>query len=338
MMKNGIAIAGTIVADVVKTIDEFPGKGMLTSIRSVSPAVGGCVPNTLIDLAKIDPSVPLYAYGSVGDDDYATFVSAEMAKVGINVDGVIREKELPTGFTDVMTVASTGERTFFTMRGANSLFDPDEAFLDTVKADILHAGYILLADGFDAEDPEYGTHLARLLAAAQKRGIRTSVDVVSSTGNLFRAKVLPALRYCDYAIMNEIESCGAAGLEARDENGKLIVENVHAAILAMFEAGVRDTVVVHCPEGGFISRDGKTITAVPSLDLPKGYIKGSVGAGDAFCAATLYGLYMGFDDEKILSFASAAAACNLAAADSVSGMKSRAEIEEMERTFPKQSW
>ncbi len=337
-MKNGIAIAGTIVADVVKTIDEFPGKGMLTSIRSVSPAVGGCVPNTLIDLAKIDPSLPLYAYGSVGDDDYATFVCDEMKKVGINVDGVKRERGKLTGFTDVMTVAETGERTFFTMRGANSVFDPNEDFVFDIEADILHAGYILLSDGFDAEDEEYGTHLARMLAAAQRRGIRTSVDVVSSTGNLFRAKVLPALRYCDYAIMNEIESCGAAGLEARDETGKLIISNVEKAIYAMFDAGVRDTVVVHCPEGGFICHRGGSITAVPSLDLPKGYIKGSVGAGDAFCAATLYGLYMGFDDEKILSFASAAAACNLAAADSVSGMKSREEIEEMERTFPKQSW
>ncbi|MBQ8174761.1 MAG: carbohydrate kinase family protein [Clostridia bacterium] len=337
-MKNGIAIAGTIVADVVKTIDEFPEKGMLTSIRSVSPAVGGCVPNTLIDLAKIDPTIPLYAYGSVGDDDYATFVCNAMKKVGINVDGVKHEKGQLTGFTDVMTVAGTGERTFFTMRGANSAFDPNEDFLFDIGADILHAGYILLADGFDAEDPEYGTHLARLLAAAQSRGIRTSVDVVSSTGNLFRAKVLPALRYCDYAIMNEIESCGAAGLDARDADGKLIVANVEKAIYAMFEAGVRDTVVVHCPEGGFICRRGGQITAVPSLDLPKGYIKGSVGAGDAFCAATLYGLYMGFDDEKILSFASAAAACNLSAADSVSGMKSRAEIEEMERTYSKQSW
>ena len=128
-MKNGIAIAGTIVADVVKTIDEFPGKGMLTSIRSVSPAVGGCVPNTLIDLAKIDPSLPLYAYGSVGDDDYATFVCDEMKKVGINVDGVKRERGKLTGFTDVMTVAETGERTFFTMRGANSVFDPNEDFV-----------------------------------------------------------------------------------------------------------------------------------------------------------------------------------------------------------------
>ena len=337
-MNNGIAIAGTIVADVVKTIDEFPAKGMLTSIRSVSPAVGGCVPNTLIDLAKIDPTIPLYAYGSVGDDDYATFVCSEMKKVGINVDGVKRERGKLTGFTDVMTVAGTGERTFFTMRGANSVFDPDEDFVFDIEADILHAGYILLSDGFDAEDPEYGTHLARMLAAAQRRGIRTSVDVVSSTGNLFRAKVLPALRYCNYAIMNEIESCGAAGLEARDADGKLIVENVEKAISAMFDAGVRDTVVVHCPEGGFICHRGGSITSVPSLELPKGYIKGSVGAGDAFCAATLYGLYMGFDDEKILSFASAAAACNLAAADSVSGMKSREEIEEMEKTYPKQSW
>ena len=46
-------------------------------------------------------------------------------------------------------------------------------------------------------------------------------------------------------------------------------------------------------------------------------------------------LYCGFDDHRILEFASAAAACNLAAADSVSGMRSRAEIEAMEKQYPR---
>ena len=99
--------------------------------------------------------------------------------------------------------------------------------------------------------------------------------------------------------------------------------------------GVGQRVIIHCPEAGFcLSSDG-TYTVVPSLKLPKGYIKGTVGAGDAFCAGCLYGIYHGYTDHDILEFASGAAACNLTAEDSVSGMKDVAYIREMLSTFEK---
>ncbi len=336
-MKNGIAIAGTIVADILKKIDRYPTVGMMTSITDVTYAVGGCVPNTLIDLAVIDPTVPLYAYGSVGPDDNGKFIKDKMKEYSIHVDGVTAKPGDITGFSDVMAAADTGERTFFIMRGANDTFAPDSKFLDGIQADILHIGYILMMEAMDAGDPEYGTRLARLLKEAQERGIRTSVDVISSATALFREKVVPALAYCDYAIMNEIEACGTVHLPARDADGKLIRENIEEAMHAMFRAGVKDTVIVHCPEAGFICRRGGTVSCVPSLSLPKGYIKGSVGAGDAFCAGALYGLYQGYGDEELLAFASAAAACNLSAADSISGMRSQKEIQHMVDTMPRRS-
>ena len=72
---------------------------------------------------------------------------------------------------------------------------------------------------------------------------------------------------------------------------------------------------------------------VASLNIPPEEIKGSVGAGDAYCAACLYGLYKGYNDKKILEFASAAAACNLFAENSVDGMKSAAEIEKLPEKY-----
>ena len=50
--RKGIAIAGNILTDIVKTVDCYPQIGMLANILSVSQAVGGCAPNTSIDLAK----------------------------------------------------------------------------------------------------------------------------------------------------------------------------------------------------------------------------------------------------------------------------------------------
>ena len=175
--------------------------------------------------------------------------------------------------------------------------------------------------------------MARLLHDISKKGIKTSIDVVSEEGNRFQDKIIPALRQCDYAMMNEIESCRVTGLSPRKEDGSIHIENIKATMEEFINYGVREKVIVHCCEAGFIMDKNKKFVCVPSLDLPDGYIKGSVGAGDAYAAACLYGIYNNFDDEKLLEFAAAAAACNLSAPDSVSGMKNKSEIEKLNNTF-----
>ena len=324
--KSGIAIAGNMLTDFVKLVDVYPEKGMLANVISISKAVGGCVPNTIIDLAKIDRSVPLYAYGMVGDDDGGKYITFEMQRNGVDVSGISVSKTTATSFSDVMSVESTGERTFFHHKGANSEFAPKHVPVESLTCKMLHVGYILLLDEFDKKDDEYGTVMARFLKQAQDMGIKTSIDVVSDSGDRFAEKVIPALKYTDNAIMNEIEACGVSGLKPRDENKRLIIDNIKLTMRKILDCGVRERVIIHCPEAGFAMNKSGEFTVVPSVWLPKGYIKGAVGAGDAFCAGCLYGIYNGFTDAEILEFASGAAACNLAAADSVSGMQSKEYI------------
>ena len=97
----------------------------------------------------------------------------------------------------------------------------------------------------------------------------------------------------------------------------------------MIDSGVREKVIIHCKEAGFsLSKDGE-FTKVGSLDVDRSLFKGSVGAGDAFCAGCLYGLYHGWDDRTILRFASGAAVCNLFEVNSIDGMRSKDEINEL---------
>ena len=327
--KNGIAVAGNILTDEVKIIESFPEKGMLVGITAMSRAVGGSVPNTLISLAKIDPTLSLSALGKRGDDEGGRYVQSELQRCGVDTTGILVDPIASTGFSDVMTLRDTGERTFFHNRGANARFVPEDIHLDTLNCRMLHVAYIHLLDGFDAPDPAYGTTLARFLKTAQEEGILTSVDAVSSLNEQFARRILAALPYTDNAVMNEIEACGVSGLPPRDGDGKLIPANIRATMEELMACGVGQRVIVHCPEAGFcLSRDG-TFTVVPSLQLPAGYIKGTVGAGDAFCAGCLYGIYHGYGDAEILEFASGAAACNLAAEDSVSGMRDAEYIREL---------
>ena len=321
--RYGITLAGTLVEDHIKLINDYPKMNMQSTIYSISRAVGGGVPNVGINLAKIDRNIKVNAVGRVGNDSNGHYLIDELRKNGIDVSGVTVSQTAGTSFTDVMTVKETGERTFFHYRGANAEFSPEDVDIANMDCRMIHVAYILMLDALDAEDSQYGTVMARFLKDLQSAGMITSIDVVSDSDGLFAEKVVPALKYTDNAFMNEIEACGISGLPPRDENGKILVENIKKTMEIIMSEGVGQRVIVHCPEAGFCLNQSGEFTVVPSIKLPKGYIKGSVGAGDAFCAGCLYGIYKGFDDKKILEFASGAACCNLSAVDSVSGMRDK---------------
>jgi len=325
-MRRGITIAGNILTDIVKTVDCYPQLGMLANISDISRAVGGCVPNTAINLAKIDSSIPLSAIGKIGNDENGRYLISMLETHGIDCSHISLSDVKPTSFSDVMSLPS-GERTFFHSRGANAEFSIEDIDISALNCEIFHIGYILLLDRFDAPDAEYGTVMARLLHDVQAAGIKTSFDLVSDSGADYKRVVLPALRYCDYAIVNEFESSMLTALSPYNSDGSINTENIKATMRFMAESGVREKVIVHCKNAGFCY-DVKSaeFTAVPSLNIPPEEIKGSVGAGDAFCAAALYGIYNYYTDRELLSFASAAAACNLFSENSVDGMKCLSEI------------
>ncbi|NMA66667.1 MAG: carbohydrate kinase family protein, partial [Clostridiaceae bacterium] len=115
-------------------------------------------------------------------------------------------------------------------------------------------------------------------------------------------------------------------------DGKINEELIKKICEKILEEGVQELVVIHAPQGGWAMTSDMKFFSCPSLKLPPGYIKGSVGAGDAFCAGMLYALYKELSIEESLKIACAAAACNLSEVDSVSGMKN---IEEIKKLYEK---
>ena len=204
--------------------------------------------------------------------------------------------------------------------------------ISKLNCDIFYIGYIRLLDQFDAEDPIYGTVMARFLHDLQKAGIRTSFDVVSDSDPNSGKKIIPALRYADYAIMNEIECESVWGIPS------LNVEGIRQSMQRMGDCGVRSKIVVHAKEAAFLwDVERSELSAVGSLILPAEEIRGSVGAGDAFCAGCLYAFYHGYADGATLEFASGAAACSLFAANAVDGMRSRNEIMELCKKYERRT-
>jgi transcriptional regulator with XRE-family HTH domain len=123
--KKGITVAGNMILDIVKSIAEYPSCGRLAYVSDISYAVGGCAPNTAIDLAKIDPTIPISVIGKVGTDENGRFILSHLQQNGINVNKVSFSYNTPTGFCDVMSIPS-GERTFFCKKGTNATFAPED--------------------------------------------------------------------------------------------------------------------------------------------------------------------------------------------------------------------
>ena len=321
MNGKGIAVAGNMIVDMLYPISGFPKPGELTTITGdVVRSTGGCLCNDIIDLAALDGDLPLTALGRVGDDEAGDLVLQKLrAWPNINLDQVKRGGT--TSFTLVMADEISKQRSFYQCRGANAVFCEADIDWDALDADLLHVGYILLLDALDAPDEECGTKMARLLRTARRRGIRTSIDVVTEAGERFRHLVVPALKYTDYCVINEAEAQATTGVRLVDDAGKLLRRNLPEALARMKALGVSTWAVIHSPEGGFGLDEHDNYVQLPGLRLPEGYIKGSVGAGDAFCSGVLYAAWKGMDLAAALELGTAAAACSLSQPGSTEGMR-----------------
>lgn len=328
-MRQGICVAGNMMVDIKYIINGWPASGELVRIQGEAQRnTGGAVCNTLVALSKLDPDMPLYALGRNGVDTEGDLILKQLcAYSNIDISRVVCEGS--SAFTLVMYDQLSKERTFFSSLGVNACFSEDDVIWDGLDCDILHIGYILLLDALDQPDAEYGSRMARLLCHARQRGMRTSIDVVSEAGDRFRKLVPPALRYCDFCIINEFEAAQTTLVPLRDKAGSLLRENIPVALHHMRELGVSTWAVIHSPEGGFGLDEHDNFFSVDSPCLPDGFIKGSVGAGDAFCAGVLCSAEHGWDLQTGIELGVAAATASLSDASATGGIGSIAQVREL---------
>jgi sugar/nucleoside kinase (ribokinase family) len=309
--RSGILAAGNWIVDHVKVIDLWPSQDALAIIQSETHGNGGSPFNVLIDLARLGAEFPLQGAGMLGTDAAGDWILDICRQHGIDISSMRRTDAAPTSYTDVMTVASTGRRTFFHQRGANALLESSQIQLESSSAKLFHLGYLLLLDRLDEACPTFGTKSAELLHRASELGFVTSADLVSEESGRYRQVVFPALRHLDLLFMNEFEAGHMVDSKIRVGNG-IDREALVSAAQALVQAGVRQWVIIHFPEGIFaVSPNGKRIFQ-PSLNLPTDRIKGATGAGDAVTAGVLFGYLEGLPMETCLVYGiCAAAACLL---------------------------
>ena len=319
-IKKGVTIAGTLIADIFYELDTYPNEGFLSTVRESSFNIGGSG-NLILDLAKLDSKLIVKACAIVGNDEHGKELLDCLGKYP-NIDTENITVEGDSSVTMVMNARDTKQRTFFFVPGASDVFCEDYINWNNIDTKIFHLEYLLLMKKVDSTDYEFGTHGAKILKQARERGMITSIDVVSEQGDRAKSIVSSALKYTDICCINESEAEAVTGISLL-ENDELSSEKMFLAVEKIKEFGVSKWIVIHAPKCAFgYDCESGEFVRVESLKLPDGYIKGSTGAGDAYCSGILYGFHQGFDIKASMELARACAACSLSENNGTEGMRS----------------
>ncbi|MGC6248449.1 carbohydrate kinase family protein [Bisgaard Taxon 45] len=308
--RNGILAIGNLLVDRALLISDYPQESMLATISNMELHCGGGCTNVLFNLAKLDPHLPLFLAGGIGQDGEGQLILQQAKQHHINVDNVV-ELNLPTSFTDVMINSQTGERTFFHYVGAMAEYQAAHILQIDHPAKIAHIAYLpLLPKLLDVEV------LKHTLTCLQQKGFLISIDLVSvANKQIFTQQILPILPYVDYVIINDIEAKWLTNAEKSDSSQQLLLQMAQQLI----EQGVRNTVIVHDPKWAVaINKCGEKI-AVPSYWVEKQHIVSTLGAGDAFCTGVLYGLHNNLPLLEVLKLGHGLAYFNLFSVSATGG-------------------
>jgi sugar/nucleoside kinase (ribokinase family) len=307
-MRKGILAGGNWVIDQIKIIDSYPGEEELVCIIDEYSSNGGSAYNVLKDLSKLGAPFPLEGIGLVGNDPNGRYILDECTRLSINTTQIRETNCALTSYTDVMSVKSTGKRTFFHCRGSNALLSESHFDFTISSSKIFHLGYLLMLDNLDIVHENGQTGAANLLKKAKEHGFITSADLVSVRSDLFKKVIPSSLPFIDFLFINEIEARMLTGFKTTTNEGGISLSGCYNAACSLVEMGVQKWVFLHYQQGVVAMSSKKQVIYYPSVLLPGEKIVGTVGAGDAFAAGVLIGVHEDWKIENCLQLGVCAAA------------------------------
>jgi len=328
--RRGILAAGHWIVDQVKRIDHWPEPATLARIEHQQMANGGFAFNLLSDLAALDPTCPLFGAGLVGDDANGRFIRERCRQLKIDDAMLGTTPDAPTSFTDVMTEAGSGRRTFFYCPGANERLTERNLRPSASPAKMFCLGYLGFLPLLDAVGTDGKNGSARLLQAAQAAGMITAADLVSAPNPNLRVEVVPCLPYLDILFLNEWE---AGQLLQTEITMALTPGRAGELARAVRQLSVRGAVVLHSSEGAVAAIDGNECLTQGSVRLPTKEIQGTVGAGDALAAGVLLARHHEMSWAEALELGVCAAAACLQSPTASDGLLPWKECLELGRIY-----
>ncbi len=332
MNREGFLTAGTFCLDRNITVDAWPEEDMVATVRSVKPAGGGSACNFAIDMHKLDPTVPVATQTLIGADGDGDFLVAEAERHGIDTAGFARTPEAHTQVTDAYTSVATGRRTHILFEGTATVMSPEHFDFSTTTARFLHLGLPGIHPRMDAPWGKDANGWVTVLKAAQRAGLETNLELVSTNAAKLRGAILPCLPHLTTLVCNDFEIGALAGIETV-RHGKTDQAGVEAAARAVLERGAMELVAVHFTSGAVLVDRGGAAVFIPSVDVPAQEHHGANGAGDAFCAGFFYGRHKGWSHAACLKMGHATSAACLRAPGTYEAVASAAECLALAETW-----
>jgi sugar/nucleoside kinase (ribokinase family) len=299
-----IICLGILVADIVgRPLRAVPDLGRLVLVDEMSLHTGGCAINAATALARL--GLPVQVIGKIGSDSFGDFVLKALTERGIETRGITRDKEVGTSATMVM-VAPDGERRFVHYIGANARLTLGDIDLSMVEAgSILHVAGSLVMPGID------GQPTAELLRHARESGVTTFLDTVWDDTGRWMEILVPCLPYIDYFVPSLPEGQALTGLDEPTEIARALLE--HGVRTVGLKMGVDGCLVM--------SGDGQAIR-LPAFQVD---VVDATGAGDAFAAGFIAGVWQGWPLEQTARFANAVGALCVTGLGASGGVRSLSE-------------
>jgi len=259
-----ILVVGELNADlVVSGLSAFPALGQEVVSGELRTVLGSSSAICAAGLARLGAVVDLA--GKLGDDHYGEFVAAELRRLGVGTDHLLRDPLLQTGLTIVL--AYPHERALVTFPGSIAALRREEIPTSMLAAYChLHVGSYFLQKGLQPG-------LIDLFDAAHGAGLSVSLDTGWDSEEKWGGPELSALLgHVDIFLPNERECCAIAGTEDVEDAARKLAGRA------------RLVVVKRGPEGAMAMCQGHLIRS-PGFRVA---VVDTTGAGDSFDAGFLY--------------------------------------------------
>lgn len=355
-------VAGHICLDIIPDLSAMDGAsfekhfqpGRLVEVGPVLFSTGGPVANTGLAMQRLGMDVQLM--GKVGDDLYGGAVRRLVSAVDPHLaDGMIVDPAAQTSYTIVVNPPGI-DRIFLHFAGANNTFRADDVRYDVVaQSRMFHFGYPPIMRSMFEND---GQELVEIFRRAKGTGVTTSLDMSlpdpnAASGRAAWRKILSAtLPHVDifhpsgeeilYMLHREwLEQLRTAGGDVLFQFTPSLLHEIGDELLGL---GAK-IAVIKLGHRGLYLRTGsryalETLGRGQPPDLAawadrelwapafKAAEVGATGSGDSAISGFLSALLRGLSAEESAIMATAVGACNVEAADALSGIRTWDETQQ----------
>jgi ribokinase len=299
---RGLAVVGAINVDLVVSSERLPRAGETVVGEGPRSFGGGKGANAAVAAARAGGEVLLV--GAVGTDQTGVETLDRLAEEGVDVAGVARLEDAPTGVA-LIVVDAVGENQIAVGAGANGALGA-EAVRAALEPRVAELGAVLVS----TEIPD--------------EAVLAAVDVAAAAGVRCVLNPAPPTPAVDASVGRGVLLTPNEG-ELADLLGRLgesVEGDVAARARALSRLSGAPVIVTRGGEGVLIADDEEVV----ELAAPAATVVDTTGAGDTFNGVLVARLAAGDDLRRAAELAVAAASISVGTEGAREGMPQAAEI------------